>query len=502
MNIHSSTKDLALIKRSTIFIFIVLLIYLSSAQDVQINLLNISKTQSNSLIDSTKINEIEYYLQRSMPDAAIPIIIDYLSISNIFNNQKNYIQVLLAEAYRQKREYNKGIDLLYLLISQPNIDNEPLIYAHTRLAAIYHECGFPNINTKDSAMKYSEIALDLAQQSNMEKYIAAACNEIGLIEIENQNFDDAENYLNKALNIFHENKMYLHSANVVINLSILYIASKRYQEAGVILESAINSLDPSTDKNMLMRLYQQEAKMNKQMGNLEEALFAQEQVNKIQNSFFTERIDKQIMELSALYDLELKENQINEERLKQKEQKRKIVLLIVLSGILVVIIIASILFFRLNRKYLMQKQDNIRIKHMLLEKEYSIKNKELTNALTNTVSLNNILESVKKEIKEHNFNEAINIINANQSSNKIWYDFLNEFNKQQPDFIVKLKQRHPNLTENEIKLCAFLKMHLKSREIADILGIQESSVNKMRQRLRKKLQLEQQACITHYLENI
>jgi DNA-binding CsgD family transcriptional regulator len=63
-----------------------------------------------------------------------------------------------------------------------------------------------------------------------------------------------------------------------------------------------------------------------------------------------------------------------------------------------------------------------------------------------------------------------------------------------------MEKQHPNLTKNEKRLSALLIMNLKSQEIADILSVALSTVNKNRQRLRKKLNLSTNSDITHYLK--
>jgi DNA-binding CsgD family transcriptional regulator len=57
------------------------------------------------------------------------------------------------------------------------------------------------------------------------------------------------------------------------------------------------------------------------------------------------------------------------------------------------------------------------------------------------------------------------------------------------DFFRKLKEKFPGLSANDLRLCAYLKIGLNSKEIADILNIQPSSAYISRSRLRKKLNL-------------
>lgn len=62
-----------------------------------------------------------------------------------------------------------------------------------------------------------------------------------------------------------------------------------------------------------------------------------------------------------------------------------------------------------------------------------------------------------------------------------WYAFKEAFEKIHPTFFQKLKNKYPNLSEHELRFCAFA-----CSEIAFILNIQIESIRKIRQRLRKK----------------
>lgn len=58
------------------------------------------------------------------------------------------------------------------------------------------------------------------------------------------------------------------------------------------------------------------------------------------------------------------------------------------------------------------------------------------------------------------------------------------------EFFRELKERSPDLSSNDLRLCAYLKIGLNSKEIAEILNIQPSSFYISRSRLRKKLNLK------------
>lgn len=80
--------------------------------------------------------------------------------------------------------------------------------------------------------------------------------------------------------------------------------------------------------------------------------------------------------------------------------------------------------------------------------------------------------------------------------------FYSNFEKLYPNFNQTLYQITPNLTANELKLSAFLRLNLSSKEISKLLNITPESVNKARYRLRKKLQLSAKVDLSTFIINL
>lgn len=84
---------------------------------------------------------------------------------------------------------------------------------------------------------------------------------------------------------------------------------------------------------------------------------------------------------------------------------------------------------------------------------------------------------------------------------KNWEQFAVHFDKVHSDFLITLKDRYPNLTPSELKLCAYLRLNLCSKEIAQIMNISIKSVELARYRLRKKLQIQPDVNLYNFLLN-
>ena len=83
-----------------------------------------------------------------------------------------------------------------------------------------------------------------------------------------------------------------------------------------------------------------------------------------------------------------------------------------------------------------------------------------------------------------------------------WEKFKTLFEKIYPGFFLKLKETMPDITVAEQRMAAFTRLHLNVKQMASVLGISTDSVYKIRQRLRKRLQLNDEVNIETYLTKI
>ncbi len=114
--------------------------------------------------------------------------------------------------------------------------------------------------------------------------------------------------------------------------------------------------------------------------------------------------------------------------------------------------------------------------------------------------LQNLYEKTNTEDKETNslFDEIINELQSKLREDS-WKRFEIYFQRLYNDFVKDLMKKYPSLTSNDIKLCAFLKQGMSSKDIAAITYQTDESVRVARYRLRKKLSLDQSQNLTSFL---
>lgn len=159
------------------------------------------------------------------------------------------------------------------------------------------------------------------------------------------------------------------------------------------------------------------------------------------------------------------------------------------------------------------EKEIIKLKNEKLETDISFKNRELLTMTVNLVQRGEVLTKIREIISSlikkdadgestPAFRNLLKLIREVEKSNEDWDQFAIHFNNVNFDFFDHLKQAYPDLTPNDLKLCAYLRMNLSSKEIAQLLNITLKAVEIARYRLRKKLQLLPDTNLTDFLTQL
>lgn len=150
-----------------------------------------------------------------------------------------------------------------------------------------------------------------------------------------------------------------------------------------------------------------------------------------------------------------------------------------------------------------------------LEYDLQHKSQEMANLMINFLMKNEMLTEIKSEImkvaatlKGESARESKqklllinNKIDANIQSDEVLKRIEDQFDLIHNNFMKRLHAKHPDLSNNECMMCAYLKMDLSTKEIAPLLNISVRGVETVRYRLRKKFGLEREDSLTDYLNN-
>ncbi|MFH0761041.1 MAG: sensor histidine kinase [Bacteroidota bacterium] len=296
------------------------------------------------------------YLEKSMPDKAIPLLMEAIEVDR-GSDWTTWCTIHLCEAYREKQEYVKGSEMLNeILYKKPGISDANRAFAYNRLAAIYNESGKPPISYPDSVIKYSKLCLDLSEKINSKSNLALAQNELSYQYYRNNQLDKALEFSREAFKNFKVEGMRFSAMNTLINQSNIHIRLLEYTTALQAVIEATGLCPIEENRNLYMRLYLQFATIYSMMGNYRDAYDFLSISRILQADFFQDRMDLQINDQSARYNLLIKEQRIKEQEQQNEFHKKQIAFLIVTVIVLCVAFMVSIFYLRLRRKAFLKQR--------------------------------------------------------------------------------------------------------------------------------------------------
>lgn len=166
----------------------------------------------------------------------------------------------------------------------------------------------------------------------------------------------------------------------------------------------------------------------------------------------------------------------------------------------------------LGIQVLEQKREILLLRNENLEQEVQNKKAEISASAFQIARKNQFLTDLKNRINkirkskelasETQLRRLVSTIDAEIKKDDYWSQFKQLFNETYKNFEKQLNDKYPNLTQNDHRLCSFIKMKLNNREIASVLNISSSSVEQSKYRIKKKMNLDKDEDLNTYLQNI
>ena len=158
------------------------------------------------------------------------------------------------------------------------------------------------------------------------------------------------------------------------------------------------------------------------------------------------------------------------------------------------------------------EKEIVKLRNEKLEADIAFKNTELASTAMHLVQKGELLGNIKDEmsrIKKNanghaapdEFKKIMRILSEENKMDKDWEQFAQHFDHVHSDFLSNIKARYTTLSPHELKLCAYLRMNLSSKEIAQLESISVRGVEIGRYRLRKKLKISTETNLFDFLLN-
>lgn len=143
-----------------------------------------------------------------------------------------------------------------------------------------------------------------------------------------------------------------------------------------------------------------------------------------------------------------------------------------------------------------------------LELEVGKKARALTSSSIQWLNMSNNLEKLGEEISNSfkgldskKTKKILKQIEEIKNFEDQWNSFKIHFESVHPDFFTRIEKKHPSLSQNDLKVCAFMKMKLSNKQMAIILNVTKKAIEQSKRRMRKKLNLEAEEDILKHLDD-
>lgn len=505
--------------------------------------LGVFNIMNNDLTQAEKYYSlaVEHY---SKNDMLFESIQNKMRIGNINLAQNNYITAI--KIYQE-----------CLFITKENNFSSLLPHLYNNLGLLYLETEDYN-----GAQTNFELAHRLFLENNDEGSASSSLHNLSLIKANLGEYESAiEGYLSVAS--YHlKSKNWISLAFSYNSISEIYRFEEDYKKARQYLNMSLNALSGESDSFasgptslIEVGVYTNAAELNHEEFHLIEATkFAKKALNIAYENSYQEFIYRNAKILGMIHDnkglsdsaliyykiyldnfdqyrneadikklTKLKMQNEFDEILKAKEIKEiyreasyKQKEFKYLAIIIFTMLFACILFLlysiqkNKNEKLLLTKE-NLLLEKKKLNLDLEYKKKELVSNMMYLLEKNEFISSIsgklikmKPDTKKDNRGLLQQIINEikHNSTAQIWDDFEVRFKEVHADFYDKLNKSYPDLTLNEIKICAFLRLKMTTKEISAITHQSVKSINMARFRLRKKINIEREDNLSNFLNSL
>jgi len=479
-----------------------------SAEVRALILMGVNLNRMNNLKEALEIGEqvvekaSKYHMKWEIADGRSIMAVAYDQVGDFDNSSRLYFENL--------KLYEKLNDKRLMATTMGNIGTD-----------------FIEQQSYEKALVYIKKALDIGLETNNLILVTDQYNNLAAIY--QLGFNDLtkamENY-SKALEIAKKISDFQQQGSILLNIGQVYLEKNNFDSAYYCFEQSLSIIQKLNNPILLADSYRELGNYYFQIGEINKAknfaskgLDIGEKYDKWQTIFNSadllnkiclsendtlEAYKYLVIRTNALDSLSALQNQkelfrlefqYNQEKI-IKEQKIRQLKYYFILGIIILGLLSGLAI-----TILFNSRQKIKIKNTNLEKEKAetdlkFKNKELSINLLALLKKNELIADISQKIAELenapsriDFKEAAIKLNQDikqSSDDRLWQEFSMRFKETNSNFYDKLLKKYPDLSQSELKLCAYLRLNMSTKEISDLTGQRTETIEKARYRLRKK----------------
>jgi len=411
----------------------------------------------------------------------------------------------LGRIFVLAQQFNTGIDYFRkaLAVFKSRADT-------FRTGVVLMNLGSAYVHTMklDSARICTNEAIEIFKLIHNRNYLGSSYQIYAFSLLAEKRFPEAIDYLKKTLSYAMEQSSddELSDAKILQSDGLVYLGiayqyngddnlAKRYLFRGYHLSDSLMLLDRTKDAlEFLGQAYEK-------LGMIDSSLYYNK-LFKIASDSLMNMKSINIVKLAEVqmdYEKQVKEKKIELEFI-QSLRKRNLVIFIGAGLFLLSVVLILILKLRIEKHKKMQVQiekRQVELERQAAAVQLEAQNKELTINVMSLIRKNEFILDLSNQLIRINDNmederagvEIVKLVKTMQknSEGSVWEEFEMRFKQVHGNYYDKLLARFPDLTPNDLKLCALLKLNLSTKDICELSGQRPATLDVARYRLRKKL---------------
>jgi len=436
----------------------------------------------------------------------------YGNIGNVFNNLRQPDKAL---------KYHKQALQVYRKLGDS-----------TSMAGVLNDIGNAYYNELNDSLslKYYFAAMEINKLLGNDIWLAYNLQNIAIIYLENERYEEAIKFVQEAIELKTKGKEIKSLATSYITLGNIYFKNGEDENALQSYSKALEVTQKTGVSIALTSIYKNMAKVYAVLGNYKQAFYYEKLYATEKDSVFSKEKIEIVNDIQEKYETVAREKEIIElQREKEQQASRVLMLTAIIVGIILVsLFLLTVIWLKRKKdreihrqKEMYHKKDKelasselekSRLKEEELQRAILYKSKQLSTHALHMMQKNTMLQEIQSDIKDlaknvmadekMNYKKISQKINMSLRSHKDWDVFKLYFEDVNKDFYRRLKEINPDLTTNDHRLCALIKLNMTSKEMASVLNVAPNSIKSSRYRLKKKLGLDAEADLEEFIRGL
>lgn len=421
---------------------------------------------------------------------------------------------LISTIYTRQRKYSEAMSIsreVVGIFKNSKDKSGTLGLAYSSIGSLYEMQ-----KQKDSAIWFFKLALNDFENSENSAYLPNAYIKMGEEELQKNNTEASLKYFNKALSIADVTQNKQAQVAGLMALGKWYLIKDNIVKSNQYFKKANNIAFTLSDKTFEIRTLESLISWNDKQKNYHEITRLQNRLLFIKDRFYSLEREKKIRNLEAQFEVAEKNREL---ALISKEKEVVKLANYLLAICILVLLIATIVGYFYFRNISNRDRQLLKVKEALVNslqmqkelKETKFRNdlehreNQLSSITLQMLQKNELLNEIKTAIDNKqplSEQQLLKMMNQHLEQNNRWSDFDLYFESINKNFYTRLKQTYPEISANDLKVCALIKLNMSIKEMSSILNISPDSVKTARYRLRKKLHLAADENLTDFILSV